>query len=87
MAGNAGKKGGRAALAAALASCMMMSGCGSTEENTALGMEALKALDYQSAISYFDNARAAGEEGKELARAEGIAYLGMTQYSQAADCF
>ncbi len=77
----------RTALAAALAGCMMLSGCGSTEENTALGMEALKALDYQSAITYFDNARAAGEEGKELARAEGIAYLGMTQYSQAADCF
>lgn len=62
-------------------------GCGKAGENTALGMEALKALDYQSAIENFDVARAAGESGKELARAEGIAYLGMTQYSQAAACF
>lgn len=87
MIRNTGKGSMRAALAAALAGCMVLSGCGSTEENTALGMEALKALDYQSAISYFDSARAAGESGKELARAEGIAYLGMTQYSAAALCF
>lgn len=73
---------------AALLGCILfLSGCGKTGENTALGIEALKALDYQSAIENFDTARAAGEGGKELARAEGIAYLGMTQYSQAADCF
>lgn len=73
---------------AALLGCILfLSGCGRTGENTALGIEALKALDYQSAIENFDTARAAGESGKELARAEGIAYLGMTQYSQAADCF
>lgn len=77
----------RMVCAAALACCAALSGCGSTQDNTTLGIEALKALDYESAISYFDSARAAGEEGKELARAEGIAYLGMTQYSQAADCF
>ncbi|MDE7222948.1 MAG: tetratricopeptide repeat protein [Acetatifactor sp.] len=87
MIRNTGKGSMRTALAAVLAGCMVLSGCGGTEENTALGMEALKALDYQSAISYFDNARAAGESGKELARAEGIAYLGMTQYSAAALCF
>lgn len=78
---------GRMVCAAALVCGVMLSGCGSTEDNITLGMEALKALDYQSAISYFDNARAEGESGKALARAEGIAYLGMTQYSQAADCF
>ncbi len=87
MIRNTRKNGRCAALAAALTGCMMLSGCGSTEENTALGMEALKALDYQGAISYFDSARAEGEGGKELARAEGIAYLGMTQYSEAALCF
>lgn len=78
---------GRMVCAVVLVCGVMLSGCGSPEDNTALGMEALKALDYQSAITYFDNARAEGESGKALARAEGIAYLGMTQYSQAADCF
>lgn len=78
---------GRIVCAAVLTGGMMLSGCGSTGENTALGMEALKALDYQGAVACFDTARAMGEGGKQLARAEGIAYLGMTQYSQAADCF
>lgn len=74
--------------AVALLGCLLfLGGCGKGEENTALGMEALKALDYQTAIENFDLARAAGENGKELARAEGIAYMGMTQYSQAAIFF
>ncbi len=80
------RTGGRRAMGcAALLGCMiLLGGCGKTEENTALGMEALKALDYHSAIEYFDAARYAGEGGKELARAEGIAYMGLTQYSEAS---
>ena len=74
-------------MVAALLGCMLLSGCGDTGENTALGMEALKALDYQGAIESFDTARSMGESGKQLARAEGIAYLGMTEYDQAAECF
>lgn len=73
--------------AALLGGLLFLGGCGKGGENTALGMEALKALDYQTAIENFDLARAAGESGKELARAEGIAYMGMTQYSQAAIFF
>ncbi len=74
--------------ALALLGCLVfLGGCGKAGENTALGMEALKALDYQKAIEYFDLARAAGENGKNLARAEGIAYMGLTQYSQAAEFF
>lgn len=80
------RTGGRRAMGcAALLGCMiLLGGCGKTEENTVLGMEALKALDYHSAIEYFDAARNAGEGGKELARAEGIAYMGLTQYSEAS---
>lgn len=74
--------------AAVLTGCLLfLGGCGRGGENTALGMEALKELDYQKALENFDLARAAGESGKELARAEGIAYMGMTQYSQAAEFF
>ena len=73
---------------AALLGCLVfLGGCGSGGENTALGMEALKALDYEKAIENFDLARAAGETGKALARAEGIAYMGLTQYNAAASCF
>lgn len=74
-------------IATALAGCTLLFGCGRSDENTAQGMEALKALNYQEAISCFDTARAMGEGGKLLARAEGIAYMGMTQYDQAAECF
>lgn len=74
-------------IAIALVGCALLSGCGRSADNTAQGMEALKALNYQEAISCFDTARAMGEGGKLLARAEGIAYMGMTQYSQAAECF
>lgn len=83
------RKGVKAVIsgAAALGCILILGGCGKTGENTALGMEALKALDYQSAIEYFDAARAAGEGGKALSRAEGIAYMGMTQYSEASQCF
>ena len=83
-----GAAGRLAGLAAALmGTVMVLGGCGSQGENTELGMEALKALDYQSAIENFDTARAMGESSKQLARAEGIAYLGLTEYGQAADCF
>ncbi len=78
----------RTGLALAALGCLaFLGGCGKGGENTALGMEALKALDYQKAIENFELARAAGENGKNLARAEGIAYMGLTQYSQAADFF
>ena len=78
----------RTGWAVVLAGCLLfLGGCGKGGENTALGMEALKGLDYQKALEYFDLARAAGESNKELARAEGIAYMGMTQYSQAALSF
>ncbi|MBO5281507.1 MAG: tetratricopeptide repeat protein [Lachnospiraceae bacterium] len=75
------------AAAALLGAALAMTGCGGVGENTALGMEALQTLDYQGAIESFDTARAMGEGSKQLARAEGIAYLGLTQYGQAADCF
>ena len=80
--------GQRMGRGAALLGCLVfLGGCGSGGENTALGIEALKALDYEKAIENFDLARAAGETGKALARAEGIAYMGLTQYNAAASCF
>lgn len=88
MTGHKRNGSDRWAARTALLGCILaLSGCGRTDENMALGMEALKALDYQSAIENFDLARAAGGGSKELARAEGIAYMGMTQYGDAAACF
>ena len=64
-----------------------LSGCGSSDENVAAGMQAISELDYQSALACFEEAKKQGENERLIVRGEGIAYMGMTQYAKASACF
>ncbi len=73
-------------LQALLLSMTLLTGCGTKgkNENITAGMEAIGALDYDTALASFGAAREAGENPRMVYRGEGIAYLGKTQYADAA---
>ena len=62
-------------------------GCGSTDTNIAQGMQQIQELDYQGALDSFVLAAEQEENGKLLYRGQGIAYMGMTKYDEAAESF
>lgn len=66
---------------------LLLTGCGSDNSNIAEGMKFIKELDYSSALECFALAKEAGEDEKLLARGEGIAYMGLTQYAEAEESF
>lgn len=66
---------------------ILLTGCGSDNSNIAEGMKFVKELDYQSALECFALAEEAGEDEKLLARGEGIAYMGLTEYEKAESSF
>lgn len=71
----------------ALAAAALLTGCSAVGENIAQGMQAIGNLDYQSALASFEQAQALGENERLIYRGMGIAYMGMTDYAQAASCF
>ena len=77
-------------IASALAfSLLLCQGCGAKggNENITAGMEAIEALDYDTALASFAAAGEAGEDPRLRYRGEGIAYLGKTQYADASAAF
>lgn len=74
-------------IAAALAAAAMLTGCGAAGGNISLGMQSIQNLDYQAALSSFEQAQAGGENERQINRGLGIAYMGLTDYAQAAECF
>lgn len=65
-----------------------LTGCGAAKsENITAGMEAIKSLDYDTALTCFEAAKEAGENERLLYRGEGIAYLGKTMYPEAVEAF
>ncbi len=58
-----------------------------TKGNTKAAMELISALDYESALTALEEAEAQGENGALIARARGIANLGLTNYEEAAANF
>lgn len=68
---------------------LFATGCGLTNknENIQAGMAAIEALDYDAAILSFEAAKEAGEDARLLYRGEGLAYMGKTQYADAAAAF
>ena len=62
-------------------------GCGSTGTNITQGMQQIQELDYQGALDSFVLAAEQEENGKLLYRGQGIAYMGMTKYDEAAESF
>jgi tetratricopeptide (TPR) repeat protein len=62
----------------------MLTGCGASEEKTAEAAQLIKELDYQGALDKLDEAEEAGENERLIDRTKGIAYMGLTEYEQAA---
>lgn len=79
-------KGKATAAAIALSSALMLSGCGSTAV-TDEGMQLVQSLNYNDALTKFDEAESAGEDMRRILRGRGIAYMGLTEYEQAIECF
>lgn len=74
-----------AALGLLLAVCL--TGCGGGSAKTEEAMELVKNLDYAEALEVFDEAEAAGENERLIARGRGIACMGLTEYLQAIEYF
>ncbi|MDE7246261.1 MAG: tetratricopeptide repeat protein [Lachnospiraceae bacterium] len=74
----------RAGLAAVLL-CAFLAGCGAeaAPSYTKQGMDAVAALDYEKALTFFQTAEEEGEEARLLYRGMGLAYLGKTDYEAA----
>lgn len=74
-------------LAAGVLSMSILTGCGKGNEKTEEGMRLVQALDYQGALAIFEEAQTAQENARLIARGKGIAYMGLTEYGQAVECF
>lgn len=77
-------------IAAAGVCCLtisMLTGCGSDTTKINEGMQLVETLDYQGALSAFDEAEGLGEDSRLLARGRGIASMGLTEYDQAVEYF
>lgn len=66
---------------------MVLTGCGASGELTSVAMESVRNLDYGTALSQFEEAMNQGEDERQILRGMGIAYMGLTDYATAADCF
>ena len=72
-----------------LAGMLVFAGCNTNKstENIKLGFEAITALKYEEALSCFIRALEANENPQEIARGQGIAYLGLAKYEEAVEQF
>ncbi len=70
--------------------CLLMSmltGCGNDTTKITEGMQLVETLDYQGALTAFDEAEAQKENSRLIARGRGIASMGLTDYEQAVQYF
>lgn len=65
----------------------VLTGCGSSAEKTEEGMQLVQKLDYHGALTVFEQAEEAQENERLIARGRGIAYMGLTDYAAAVECF
>lgn len=74
-------------LLAAVAMTALLTGCtsGQKQEQINLGMDAIGTLAYEEALTYFEEAIAGGEDEELSYRGQGIAYIGLTRYEEAAE--
>ena len=70
-----------------LALAGVLAGCGGAGEKTAEGMQQVQELNYKEALSSFEAAAEAGENIRLIARGQGIAYMGLTDYENAIASF
>lgn len=65
----------------------MLTGCGNKTAKITEGMQLVEALDYQGALTAFDEAESNREDSRLIARGRGIACMGLTEYEQAVQYF
>ena len=65
----------------------MLTGCGNDTTKITEGMQLVETLDYQGALTAFDEAEAQKENSRLIARGRGIASMGLTEYDQAVQYF
>ena len=65
----------------------MLTGCGNDTTRITEGMQLVETLDYQGALTAFDEAEAQKENSRLIARGRGIASMGLTDYEQAVQYF
>ena len=65
----------------------MLTGCGNDTAKITEGMQLIETLDYQGALSAFDEAETEQEDSRLIARGRGIASMGLTEYGQAVEYF
>ena len=67
----------------------MLSGCKGVEDKskTHEGMAYIEAMDYESALDSFAQAKEKKENEELIARGEGIAYMGKMDYAKAVSSF
>ncbi len=76
-------------LAVLLLCAFLLASCGQEGEKSQIdqGMDALEALDYETAASCFDAALAGGEDTQQAYRGHGMAMLGLYRYPEAQKDF
>lgn len=80
-----GKK--RIGAAACVILTVTLTACGEKNEALQNAMASVQALDYESALTQFDEAESSGANTRLVNRGRGIAYMGLTDYEQAVTCF
>lgn len=68
---------------------LLLTGCGSskTNENVTLGMQAVEGLQYNQALTNFEDALLNKEDPELVYRGQGLAYMGLVQYENAIRAF
>lgn len=79
------KKGWYLALAGMTLSLLTACGAAKTEQ-TDQAMQKIEEMDYEGALLLFDTALVGKEDPQMISRGKGIAYMGLTQYEEAAAC-
>ncbi len=64
-------------------------GCGAQEktDNVSAGMEAVRNLEYETALGYFQTALGEKEDERQICRGMGLAYMGLSRYEEAISFF
>ena len=68
---------------------LSVTGCNTNKstENIKSGFDAITSLKYEEALACFEQAKEAGEDLQQIARGQGIAYLGLAKYEEAIEQF
>lgn len=68
---------------------LLFTGCNmnKSKENLNVGFEAITSLKYEEALAAFTKAAEVQENPQEIARGQGIAYLGLAKYKEAIEQF